>query len=219
MSIKDYEPKTKKAPWTRTPSGKRLLRSAAARSAKSAARRKAGHSSKFSAGLLYQGIPLNIPKRLDDQLRKLSRKLYESQPPTKHFSPVWRKPIRRETPAHAKARAAYNKRVRDWLQEPENNFCKCCKKRFIAGNETSFTAAIRQVTTRAIQCHHKHGHGWRGELLMFEELWIPVCQDCHAWIHSHEEEARGIDMLAPKGEWNKLPEPCGNWNEPMKRIL
>jgi hypothetical protein len=70
----------------------------------------------------------------------------------------------------------------------------------------------------ATECHHKHGHGHHNELLMVEELWIPVCHNCHDWIHYREpDEARAIHMLAPHGEWNRLPE--GVWRELTGHIL
>lgn len=158
MSLYGYRKKTRPANWTGTPSGKRLLRSAAARSAKSAAKRKAGRSSKFSAGLLYQGVPI-----------KLSRKLYASQPAIKHFSPVWRKPIRRETPAHAKARAAYNKQREAFLRN--HLFCECCPRRDL----TRPAFASEDV-------HHKRG---RGKFLLDETTWVAVCRLCHRHIHDN----------------------------------
>jgi hypothetical protein len=56
MSLKNYKPKTKKAPWTRTPSGKRLLASAAARKQKSDDKRKAERSSKSFAQQFLSGV-------------------------------------------------------------------------------------------------------------------------------------------------------------------
>lgn len=36
-------------------------------------------------------------------------------------------------------------------------------------------------------CHHQKK---RGELLMVEKYWIPVCGYCHDWIGRNSDEAR-----------------------------
>lgn len=56
-----------------------------------------------------------------------------------------------------------------------------------------------------LQCHHKHGRGHRGELLLIEELWIPLCARCHDRVHRNKAEARAKNLFAPLGEWNKMP--------------
>lgn len=102
-----------------------------------------------------------------------------------------RKPVRRVSTTKAKASRIYNIRVKAWLKEIGHTFCHCC----IARNE-----AIRPKP--ATQCHHRNGR--LGSLLMDESKWIPVCADCHDWIHNREPElAREIGMLCPKGMWNQ----------------
>lgn len=98
------------------------------------------------------------------------------------------------TNARGLLRRAYNARVKVWLAEQGNHLCKCCLARRL-----NFVRA-------ATQCHHKFGRGWRGELIMVESLWIPVCSVCHpAWIHGNPNAARALGMLAPAGEWNRRP--------------
>ena len=113
-----------------------------------------------------------------------------------------RKRIPARRPETAKQDRKYNLRVRDWLNESGNRFCKCCRARSNWHGVISLDAAL----TLATQCHHKHGRGNHRELLMVESLWIPVCAKCHDWIHNREpERARQLGLLAPRGQYNQLP--------------
>jgi cytochrome c553 len=40
--------------------------------------------------------------------------------------------------------------------------------------------------------HHTHG---RGPHLLDESTWLPVCRQCHDWIHSHPGQAREKGLL------------------------
>jgi predicted HNH restriction endonuclease len=91
----------------------------------------------------------------------------------------------------ARARDQYNRRVRVWLSGKK---CEACGR-----------IAPGVHPRGASQCHHKHGRGWRGELLMVEDLWLPVCAGCHRWIHDHPAQARKLGLLAKAGEWNRRP--------------
>lgn len=102
-----------------------------------------------------------------------------------------RKPIRRVSPKKAKANRAYNARVKEWLKEAGNTICHAC-------------IARRKPIQPASQCHHSHGR--LGKLLMFEPYWIPLCDDCHRWIHANPEAARKLSLLAEKGQWNTFPD-------------
>lgn len=65
----------------------------------------------------------------------------------------------------------YSERVKEWKKENP----KCA-------------AIIENVCTGATEdCHHQKK---RGELLMVEKYWIPVCRACHQWIGDNAEEAR-----------------------------
>lgn len=115
------------------------------------------------------------------------------------------------TNARGLLRDAYNRRVKEWLQQPENRICAACdwwrRNWTIASGNYSLKdfPPLAGVARTATQCHHKHGRGFRGGLLMVEELWIPVCAACHRWIHDNPDAARKLNLLAPVGQWNRRP--------------
>lgn len=110
-----------------------------------------------------------------------------------------RKAIKRVSKTKSKRDVAYNARVKVWLNEMANKYCECC----IARNSV-------KSPNRATNCHHIYGRGWKNELLMREEFWLPCCSDCHpAWIDANRDLARELGLLAPKGQWNNPPKtPC-----------
>lgn len=129
--------------------------------------------------------------RVKRQESGLAARLARRKP--KSGSSYRKAPVKRETASHRAARAAYLKRRVEWLAEPEQTWCLCCLNR---------NGHLR----RATEVHHKHGRGNQSELLMVEDLWLPVCADCHDWIHRREPEAaRRLRLLAPRGQWNKMP--------------
>ena len=80
---------------------------------------------------------------------------------------------------------AYCARVKIWIQ---GKICKVC-------------GAHLMRTKKATECHHSHGR--RGKLLLYEPFWIPVCRECHNWIHNNPEEARALNLICGKGQWNQ----------------
>lgn len=110
-----------------------------------------------------------------------------------------RKPIRNVSARLAKAKRAYNSRVKEWLKEPKHYSCQVAARRF-------------DTFVRATQCHHQRGR--RGVLLMDERYWIPVSDAGHRWIHNNPAEARKLGLLCEVGDWNKpgpievKPENC-----------
>jgi hypothetical protein len=79
--------------------------------------------------------------------------------------------------------AEYSARVKEWKKENPN----CAAK-------------ISSVCTgKTEDCHHQKK---RGDLLMVEKYWIPVCRACHQWIGDNAEEARNrgltINHLEPE---------------------
>lgn len=101
----------------------------------------------------------------------------------------------------ARTKRIYNARVKEWLKE------KLCRLCFLT-TETDAFKTLRETNNPpriAVQCHHKHGRGWRGELTLVEHLWIPVCAECHGWIHRNPKWSIQLGFLAPTGEWNKMP--------------
>lgn len=78
---------------------------------------------------------------------------------------------------------AYNARVKVW--KVENPKCKAM--------------VSPDCTGETRDCHHMKK---RGELLMVEKYWLPVCGFCHDWIGQNSEEARNrgltINHLEPE---------------------
>lgn len=72
-----------------------------------------------------------------------------------------------------------------WLRQTMNAICSAC--------------GLRSVT----DLHHKRGR-IKG-LLLDKRFWIPVCRDCHDWIHQHPKLARSYGLLATASEWNTVP--------------
>lgn len=143
-----------------------------------------------SPGLASQLSELKQAKRAAEKLLKRDRALKKRIQQRAGWTPT-RKPRSSWTPKrkHAAAESrAYNDRVKEWLKD---KMCVACLIR------TSEPGAV------ATQCHHKHGR--RGALLLYEPLWLPVCADCHDWIHRNIAAARELGLYAPAGQWNRMP--------------
>lgn len=141
-----------------------------------------GYKKKWGPALHMLAFP---PKPIAIESRTLNRK-----PRTR---------IRAVSKSKAADKRKYRERVKVWLTEPANVVCKACRPIMLAMIMHECGSEL------ATQCHHKHGRGWNGELLLYEPLWIPVCCDCHDWIHRNKTRAREINLLAPKGQWNEKP--------------
>lgn len=161
------------------------------------------HEQLHQSDRVLRNARLDLAKELRSLKRKLPSKNRFALPMSKeaHQMQMARRTktarysrIRSRRPERAKQDKAYNERVVTFLQEPQNLFCWCCLARKLRAK-------------RSTNVHHKHGRGWRGELQLVEALWIPCCSTCHpAWIDSHRDEARAIGMLAPAGQWNRMPQ-------------
>lgn len=173
MSIYNYKKKTKPALWTTTPSAAEQIELL------NAARRM-----KKDAGAALKRTRALKAKRVRD-LDRMARGLRKVKPS--------RTPKQK---AGVAAKAAYRKRVKDWLVGKQ---CVGCLHAALVFDDDG-----RRVKM-ATQCHHKHGRGHRGELLLVEELWLPVCAACHTWIHQHIADARALGLYAPVGQWNERP--------------
>ena len=137
------------------------------------------------------------------------------------------KPIRKDERVRVKktsdrdrVRRIYNKRVKEWLK---GKLCECCLKQayrleeMLVGKEnvSAVTVLCGHEIRNGSQVHHKHGRGWSGNLTLVESLWIPVCAECHMWIHRHPSAARKLGLYAPEGEWNEMPKNKGQ-KPPLK---
>lgn len=79
--------------------------------------------------------------------------------------------IRVRSPRRAAEERRYNKRVKEWLQEPENEVCRVCQ-----GEQ-------EEMPNRATECHHMKSR--IGALLMDERYWLPICRMHHIFITEH----------------------------------
>lgn len=90
---------------------------------------------------------------------------------------------RKVSPKQKGKNAEYSARVKEWKKENP----KCAAK------------IINVCTGQTDDCHHQKK---RGDLLMVEKYWIPVCRACHQWIGDNSEEARNrgltINHLEPE---------------------
>lgn len=92
------------------------------------------------------------------------------------------KPIRRRSKAMAKRMQVYQQQAEEWL-----------------GSRMCANGCMSSAT----QVHHSRGR--RGNLLLDKRFWIPLCAQCHRFVHDHPEEARELGLLCAKGDWNKTP--------------
>lgn len=76
-----------------------------------------------------------------------------------------RKPINKKSSKQKVNDDLYLKLRKIFLKKPENKLCAVCKK------------------TEATEVHHKAGR--IGRLLLYVAYWLPVCYDCHTWIHAN----------------------------------
>lgn len=109
----------------------------------------------------------------------------------------------RRKPSRAKEERQYNARVIVWLTLPENRWCRIwLAKRGLVWTDVDETGmagweddGVRAVARcpRATQCHHMDSrHGWR---LLDETQWCPASHLEHAWVKTHQSEARRIGVL------------------------
>lgn len=101
-----------------------------------------------------------IEAKREKQLLKAKLK---AQEPKKAVSKISKK--------QKEALQEYNERVKVW--KVENPKCKAI--------------VSPDCTGETRDCHHMKK---RGELLMVEKYWLPVCGFCHDWIGRNSDEAR-----------------------------
>jgi hypothetical protein len=65
------------------------------------------------------------------------------------------------------------------------------KKVYMKKNPTC-VIGVSGCTHKATEIHHK---GYRGRNLNKIETWASSCSNCHAWVHSHPNEARANGWL------------------------
>jgi len=111
--------------------------------------------------------------------------------------PKPRKPLAKQSQRQKTRLAKYRPMARDFLAQPENEFCRCCIIRRERGED-------RRVNY-STETHHKRGRA--GSLLFDVRFFIPTCFDCgRNWIHQNPEKAREYNLLATASEWNSPEE-------------
>jgi hypothetical protein len=91
------------------------------------------------------------------------------------------------SPGKRASRAAYNREA----------------KRFLAGKR------CLRCAKPATDVHHSAGRA--GGLLLNSKLWIPLCRDCHNWVHLHPKAACEAGFNCPKGCWNDEKKALQAW--------
>lgn len=92
-----------------------------------------------------------------------------------------RTPLRRVSKKRAKELAGY-RLLKAWILRVKP-FCECPSRN---GAPTCMN--------HATELHHMRGRA--GSNLCDERYLLPVCIECHAWIHSHTNEARKLGLMA-----------------------
>lgn len=116
----------------------------------------------------------NPPTCLEcDRIIKAEKKTSESQQTTN--KPVYQTAkIKREPTRQQKLDALYLIQNKIYLKN--NTLCKA--------NRPGCTIKAKEV-------HHKRG---RGQYLLDETTWLPVCKHCHRWIEDHPKAAKALGL-------------------------
>lgn len=80
----------------------------------------------------------------------------------------------------------YQKEKKLWLKEH-----RCCER---CGSHTDTNHVV-------IDLHHVRGRV--GKLLRAQHFWMPLCRQCHNWVHENPTPAREQGFLAELGDWNR----------------
>src|SRR5215831_12274322 len=99
----------------------------------------------------------------------------------------YKRSVAKRTPRRLEEERLYRTRVKEWLTQPENRWCRV------------YSVLLGQRVP-ASQCHHYQGR--RGMLLLYESFWIPVSFEGHRWINDNRGLARGLGLLCPLGRYN-----------------
>ena len=86
--------------------------------------------------------------------------------------------IPRVSAKKAKKDAEYFKLRMKYLNE--NNLCR---------------VMVSDCSNSATDIHHTYAGANRDAFYLIQSTWIPVCRNCHNWIHSHPEQARIMNWL------------------------
>lgn len=55
--------------------------------------------------------------------------------------------------------------------------------------------SVAGCSTKATDVHHTYAGANRDAFYLVQSTWLPVCRNCHDWIHAHPEDARTMNYL------------------------
>ena len=54
---------------------------------------------------------------------------------------------------------------------------------------------VNGCSQQATDIHHTYAGSNRDTYYLIQSTWLPVCRNCHNWIHDHPEESRVMNYL------------------------
>ena len=55
--------------------------------------------------------------------------------------------------------------------------------------------SVAGCSIKATDVHHTYAGANRDAFYLVQSTWLPVCRNCHDWIHTHPEDARVMNWL------------------------
>ena len=68
------------------------------------------------------------------------------------------------------------------------------RERYLTDNSLC-KVKVQGCSSNATDVHHTYAGSNRDAFYLVQSTWIPVCRNCHNWIHEHPEEARIMKYL------------------------
>ena len=68
------------------------------------------------------------------------------------------------------------------------------RERYLTDNSLC-KVKVQGCSSNATDVHHTYAGSNRDAFYLIQSTWIPVCRNCHNWIHEHPEEARIMNYL------------------------
>lgn len=66
--------------------------------------------------------------------------------------------------------------------------------KFLSDN-TMCKVSVAGCSTKTTDVHHTFAGANRDAFYLVQSTWLPVCRNCHDWIHTHPEDARVMNWL------------------------
>lgn len=68
------------------------------------------------------------------------------------------------------------------------------RERFLTENPIC-QVSVAGCSNGATDVHHTYAGSNRDAFYLVQSTWLPVCRNCHDWIHAHPKEARVLNYL------------------------